>query len=171
MQDRSTSTGAPQATKKIWFAILFALVVAVGVYGLVAFIIAQNRSAPPPGNNLETLRPILYIAAGVALLSAIGWMHFRTYGKIGDVTALPEPRAPLMSPGQFQTETIIGLALAEACSIFGLVLFFLGVPLVEFARFAAGTILVDVFYFLPKGMKYWAAWEMQQKSRIGTLLP
>ena len=173
MQDRSRVTENPPATKKTWFVIFFALTASVAIYGLMAFMIAQNRSAPAPGNSLATLRPIFYIAAGLALIASVGWMHFRTHGKIGDrgdVISLPGSQVALMPASQFQTETIVALALAEACSIFGLVLFFLGAPLVEFARFAAGTILVDLLYFLPKGIRYWAAWEMQQKSSTGSFM-
>ena len=160
----STGSASAATSKTTWFIIFFALVVSVGIYGLLCFLMAQSRSTPS-GNSLGTLRPIFYVLAGASLLASIAWMHFKTYGKIGGSPVSPATTAAtLLSPQEFQTVSITGLAMAEACSIYGLVLFFIGAPIMEFARFAAGTLAVDLLYILPKGISYWAAWEMQQKS-------
>ena len=151
-----------EARKTTWFIIFFAMVASVGVYGLLCFILMQSRSAPPVGNGLQTLRPILYVVAVGDVLASIAWVHFKTNGRIGGTAAMPSTGYLLMKAAEFQTVSIVGLALAEACAIFGLLLFFLGAPITEFALFAVATLAVDLLYILPKGITYWAAWEQQQ---------
>jgi F0F1-type ATP synthase membrane subunit c/vacuolar-type H+-ATPase subunit K len=148
-------------TKITWFVIFFGFVTSIGVYGLLCFIMQQNASRQL-SESLTTLRPILYALALMDLLLSVGWMMFKSQGKPSS-----EPGASLIptppSPAEFQTNTIIALAFAESCAFFGLVLFFLGAPIAEFARFAIGSVVVMLVFILPKGLSYWAAWEMQQK--------
>jgi hypothetical protein len=148
------------AKKTTWFIIFFAFVTSVGVYGLLCFIIQQSKSPPQPQSILPTVRPILYAAAGVCLLASIVWMHLKSQGKakmVGEPLTLP-------SPDEFQTATITALSLADTCAPFGLLLFFLGAPIAEFARFAVASVVVMLFFILPKGMGYWTEWEMHQQS-------
>ncbi|MDQ3812519.1 MAG: hypothetical protein M3347_01055 [Armatimonadota bacterium] len=163
MLDEFPSPLGQQAGKMTWFIIVFSMVVSVGIYGLLGFLLSQNRTPRAVSPSLGTLRPILYILAVVMLLASVAWITFRTQGKTGGVPDTTLTKVALLSPPQFQTETIVGLSLAEACAIFGLLLFFMGAPLTEFALFAAGTLAVDLLFILPKGIAYWAAWENQQK--------
>jgi hypothetical protein len=147
------------ATKMTWFVIFFAILASVGVYALMCFIIQQSRSEPPE-TSLAVLRPICYALAGVSLLASIVWMHLKMRGKS---RLVGEPSQPL-SPGEFQTVTIQALAMADVCAPFGLLLFFMGAPIAEFALFAIATVVVMLVFILPKGISYWAAWEGQQKQ-------
>ncbi len=104
------------------------------------------------------LRPICYALAGVSLLASIVWMHLKMQGKS---RLVGEPSKPL-SPGEFQTLTIQAMAMADVCAPFGLLLFFLGALITEFALFAIASVVVMLVFILPKGINYWAAWEMQQ---------
>ena len=88
------------------------------------------------------------------LVISVAWLRFRVDGRIGG-----EGRDLVMSPEQFQTDSIMALALSEACAILGLLLFFLGAPLKELAFFAAGTLLVDFAFILPRGLQFWSAYE------------
>ncbi|HVF10122.1 MAG TPA: hypothetical protein VNA16_04930 [Abditibacteriaceae bacterium] len=172
-QDKQPQEEAPlsvQQQKQQYFTIFFALVVSVGIYGFLCFLLDQNRKPmPEPAAALSLVVGALALAS---LVAAVGWLHFRTYGKAGDAPS-PATMAPpaLMKPGEFQTETIIALALAESCAILGLLLFFLGAPLKAFVPFAAGTLAVDLFYILPRAVRYWSAYEKQRQSGQASSTP
>lgn len=142
-----------------WFIVFFGYVISIGAYGLLCFMIQRSKSTPPSGLSLTTLRPILYVAAGGCLLASIVWMHLKSQGK---AKLVGEPRT-LPSPQEFQTATVTALSIADACAILGLMLFLMGAPIAEFAWFAIATVVVMLVFILPKGINYWAAWEMQQK--------
>jgi len=156
-----------QATKATYFVIFFSLTFSVVIYGFLAFILSQSKTPRAVSPSLGTLRPLFYILAAVALLASIAWVTFRTQSQTGSGAGTTLDALSLMPPQRFQTETIISLALAEVCAIVGLLLFFLGAPLVEFAYFAAGTLAVDLLFILPRAIGYWAAWESQQKQESG----
>ena len=101
----------------------------------------------------------------LALVASVAWMYVKTNGKIGDGSTYGVAKAELMSPSEFQTNSIVALALSEACTIYGLTLFFIGVAIKDFVPFAVGTVLVDLFYILPCGLKYWSNWEREQKAK------
>lgn len=101
--------------------------------------------------SLPSLRPIFASLGVVALVASVTWLHFSIDGKIGG-----EGRPASLSPAEFQSHSIVALALAEACSIFGLVLFFLGAPIQEFGYFAAGTLFIDFAFILPRGLQFWS---------------
>ncbi len=149
----------PPANKRTWLIIFGALVWSVVIYGFLTFLLSQNPVSRPNPANAAPLRPFVYGAALLALIGAAAYLHFTTYGKIGG-----EGRAPTLSGEQFQTHSIIALALSEACSIIGLVLFFLGAPMQEFFGFAAATIVLDLVFILPRGLSFWANWEKQERS-------
>ncbi len=144
------SQQTPPTNQKTWFIIFFALVASIGTYGLLCFFVTQNPTRPI-SPTLATMRPFFIALAVAALMAAVAWLRFRVDGQIGG-----EGRPVTMSPAQFQTGTIIALALSEACAIFGLVLFFLGAPLGEFALFALGSVFVDLAFVLPRGIQFWA---------------
>ncbi len=156
-----------QTNRQTWLIIFAAIVGSVAMYGLVCFFIAQGRtahaqSAPKP--PADVLRWMFTAMAVVTLLASIGWMYLKTNGKIGDVSTFGAFTVQVMSPSEFQTQSIVALALAEACTIYGLALFFMGASIRDFAPFAMGTVLVDLFFILPRGLKYWSSWEQKQKS-------
>jgi hypothetical protein len=120
----------------------------VGIYVLLCFTLSQSRKPLPAPS--ESLRLVFHAVAAGALLAAVCWIQFRTANRIRDLseTATPSFGATtatattatatttasqnLMTPGEFQTETIIALAIAEVCVILGLTYFFLGAPLAAF---------------------------------------
>jgi hypothetical protein len=147
--------------KQTYFIIFFALVGSVGTYLLLCFLMSQNRRPLTPAPAVAGLITVLAI---VALIASIAWLQFRTSGRAGDAPAMSTTTpSALMSPAEFQTETIIAMALAEACAILGLLLFFMGGPLKGFIPFAAGTLAVDLAYILPRALRYWAAYEKPQQ--------
>jgi len=98
------------------------------------------------------------------LVASVAWLRFRVDGKMGG-----EGRELMLSPDQFQTDSIVSLALSEACAIYGLLLFFLGAPLREFALFGLGTPMVNFFFILPRGLAFWSAWEKSESSGANPL--
>lgn len=135
-----------------WFILFAALTFSVVIYGLLCFIMEQDpkpRTINPA--TVAQMRPFFIAAAVGVLLVSVAWMRFRVDSKIGG-----EGRAVMLTPKQFQADSIVALALSEACSVFGLTLFFLGAPLKEFALFALGTLVVNFAFILPRGLQFWA---------------
>ena len=138
-------------TRQTWLIIFGALAFSVVMYCVLGFITEQHPRRVNPA-SVAQMRPFLIGAAVVMLVISVAWIRFRVDGKIGG-----EGRDLAMSPEQFQTDSLVALALSEACAILGLLLFFLGAPLRELAMFAAGTLLVDFAFILPRGLQFWAA--------------
>lgn len=158
----------PQTNRQTWLIIFAALVGSVFLYGLVCFFITQSRIAHPqnaPKPPADILCWMFSAMAVLALLASIVWMYVKTNGKIGDGSTYGVAKAELMSPGEFQTQSVVALALSEACTIYGLTLFFIGVAMKYLVPFAFGTLIVDLFYILPRGLKYWSSWEQEQKAK------
>ena len=151
-----TQTAPPRQT---WLIILGALAVSVLIYGLLAYFIQSSPSPRAINANLPTLRVVFTALALASLLAGIGWLHFATQGKMGD------SNAPILTPGEFQTQSIIAMALTEGCTILGLTLFFLGNTLAQFAPYIAASLLVYGGYILPKGLRYWAAWDASNQPK------
>ena len=147
------------SARQTWLIILGALAVSILIYGFLAYLI-QNSANPRAINpNLPTLRVIFTALALASLLAGIGWLHFATSGKMGD------SNAPILAPGEFQTQSIVAMALTELCTILGLLLFFLGNTLAQFAPYMAASLLVYLGYILPRGLRYWAAWDDSQRPK------
>lgn len=143
MQPNSQLQGARQG----WFIIFGALVASVAVYGLMCFFIAQNPQNHPKSLVLSQIRPVIAGLGVASLLSSVIWLLLGVGGA---------KRAARLTPVQFQTRTLIALALSEVCALLGLLLFFLGASFGEFAQFAFGTWLVDFAFILPCGIAFWA---------------
>jgi hypothetical protein len=153
------------AARRTWLIIVLAFAFSVVMNGLIGFFMMQQERTPN-ARALAMIRPLTYGLAVFQLLAAVGWLHLKTNGRIGDTLNVvgSSSTTTLMEPGDFQTQTIVALAMAELCSVWGLVLFFLGAPITEFAVFAAGSLLVILLYILPRGLKYWAARENAEKK-------
>ena len=149
------NTPRPASLRQTWLIIFGALVFSVFVYGLLCYLI-EHSPTPRRVNaaSLAAMRPILIGLGIAALVVSVGWLRFNIDGKIGDGS-----RDLALSPGQFQTNSIVALALSEACCIFGLLLFFIGAPIKEFAIFALGTLFIDFAFILPRGLQFWSAYE------------
>ena len=155
----SDNTATPSPDKKTWLIILGSLAASALIYGLLAHLIQNSPQPRVISAQLPQMRVLVTIAAVGALGASMAWLHFTTQGKMG------ASGAALMRPGEFQTQSIVAMALAEACSICGLLLFFLGNTLTQFAPYIAGTLLVFFAVILPTGLRYWAAWEKSQQLR------
>ncbi|RYX86269.1 hypothetical protein EON83_03330 [bacterium] len=147
------SPAPAQSNRQVWLIIFGALVCSVLIYGLLCFFLEHSKS-PRTTNpaSLAQLRPFIIGLAVIMLIASVAWLRFKVDGKIGG-----EGRPVTITPPEFQSDSIVALALSEACAIFGLMLFFLGAPLQEFAFFAAGTLLVDFAFILPRGLQFWSA--------------
>ncbi len=154
--------------RRTWLIIFAALSATVFVYGLLAYLIEHNPQSHRTVNpaSVATMRPLLILLALGMLGASVAWLRFRVDGKIGE-----DGRELLLTPGQFQTDSIVSLALSEACTIYGLLLFFLGAPLREYALFGLGTLLVNFAFILPRGLAFWAAWEKQAAAGDNPLNP
>jgi hypothetical protein len=149
----------PVPTKQSWLIILGALAVSSLLYGLMAYFIENGKTPRTVSPGLPTMRTVMTLIALAELGASVAWLHFQTLGKMGG------QGETLLSPAQFQTQSIIAMALAESCSVSGLTLFFMGQTLAQFAPFIFGTLAVFLFWILPKGLRYWAAWENDQKPK------
>ncbi len=143
MQPNSSGQGAKQG----WFIIFGALVFSVAVYALMVFFIAQSPGSHPKSLVLAQARPVIGALGVASLVASVIWLLLSVGGGA---------KAKLLSYGQFQTRTLIALALAEICALLGLLLFFLGASFAEFGQFALGTLAVDFAFILPSGIAFWA---------------
>ena len=105
------------------------------------------------------------------LVAAVAFMQMSIARKIGwEARVLAEPVKPIavMEPGEFQAFSIISMALSEAGTIFGLLLFFLSGETLPFLYFAAGTLAVNLLFILPRGLKYWSNLAAGEKEESET---
>lgn len=145
---------SPAALRQTWFVIFVFLCFSVLPYLLIGYLI-EHGATVPRGNpqSLAALTPFIIPAAGLMLVASIAYLRFQVDGKIGG-----EGRPLTLSPTEFQTLSIIALALSEACSIFGLFLFFIGAPLQQLAYFVLATLFVNFAFVLPRGLRFWDAY-------------
>jgi len=147
------------APRRTWLTILVALAFSVLMYGFLAFLIENGKAPRVVSSSLPTLRALMTLFAVGELAASVAWLQFATQGKMSD------SGGPILTPAQFQTQSIVAMALAEACCISGLLLFFLGNTLKQFIPFMAGTLAVFFLFILPKGLRYFAAWEKSQRPK------
>ncbi len=137
-----------------WATIVFAFIGSVVMYGVLVYVLQQSgeRTASP---GLESMRLPVTLLGIACLVAAMVWAQLRltVHGEYATTTR------NLPSPQQFTTYTVIALAFAEACAVFGLLLFFLGASWVDFLMFAVPSVAVMVFFVLPKGNAYWRVQE------------
>ncbi len=121
--------------KRVCYILFVAFVCSVCIFEALVHLLAVSpaKTSRPP--DPTALRPIMYGIACLFLLAAV-WGSFKL------------SYAP--TPARFQTGLVLALALAEAGSIMGLLLFLLGGPAGEFARFLIATIVVDLVFILPQ---------------------
>jgi len=155
MPPSSTSS----ALRRTWLSILVALAFSTLMYGALAFLIEHGKTPRVVSTSLPTLRIMMTFFAIAELGASVAWLQFATQGKMSD------SGGPILTPGEFQTQSIVAMALAEACSISGLLLFFLGNTLAQFMPFIAGTLAVFFVFILPKGLRYYAAWDKSQRPK------
>lgn len=141
-----------------WATIVFAFIGSVVMYGVLIYMLQQSgeRTGSP---SLDSWRLPATLLAIASLIASMVWTQLRLSHHGEQATA----GRNLPSPQQFTTHTVIALAFAEACAVFGLLLFFLGASWVDFLMFAVPSIAVMVFFVLPRGNAYWEA----QESRRG----
>lgn len=154
------STPASQpATRRTWLSILVALAFFTLMYGVLAFFIEHGKAPRVVPSGLPMMRAIMTFLAVAELAASVAWLQLATRGKMSD------SGGPILTPAEFQTQSIVAMALAEACSTSGLLLFFMGNTLRQFMPFIAGTLLVFFLFILPKGLRYFAAWEKSQRPK------
>lgn len=148
------------ALRQTWLTIFGALSFSVLVYLLLAYFIEHSpKSRQVNSQTLATMTPIIAFLGVAMLFAAVAYIRFRVDGKIGE-----EGRPILLTPEQFQTQSIVAFSLSEACATFGLLLFFLGAPLQQLAYFALGTLFVNFAFILPRGLKFWRSYEKATTS-------
>ena len=149
----------PVPTKQTWLIIFGALAFSALLYGLMAYFVENGKTPRTVSPSLPTMRTLMTLVAIAQLGASVAWLHFQTLGKMGG------SGETLLTREQFQTQSIIAMALAESCSISGLLLFFMGNNLTQLAPFIFGTLVVFFASILPKGLRYWAAWDESQKPK------
>jgi len=155
MPPSSTSS----ALRRTWLTILVALAFSALMYGLLAFFIENGKAPRVISSSLPTMRALMTLFAVAELGASVAWLQFATQGKMSD------SGGPILTPAKFQEQSIVAMALAEACSVSGLLLFFMGNTLRQFVPFIAGTLAVFFLFILPKGLRYFAAWDEAQKPK------
>jgi hypothetical protein len=163
MEEWNLNSRTP-ASRTTWFILFWALTASVLVYGAVVHAMGQSVGRPSAANEVvhSVIRPILYLVDFVVLTMAV--VIPRSYIR---KNTNPDPQAPIgtdpvPSPQVFQQASIVSLSLSESCAISGLLLFFLGEPAREFWNFAGLTLLFNLAYILPRGVRYWSTAQNQK---------
>jgi hypothetical protein len=113
--------------------ICLGLIGSIVVYIVLAYILSSSRAPSEGYKNLQT--PLTVISVILFLLSAF-W----------GLTKLN----PLQTFKSFTTNMIAALAISEAITMLGLLLFFMGMPFGVFLPFAIATLVAQVFFVLPR---------------------
>ena len=123
------------AQRRTLLILCVAFIWSIFIYFGLTFMMESQRHLPS-SNSAATLRPIVFGVAVLAILGSVAW----------SVTQLSSAKTYV----EFQSKMVVGIAIAEVCSIAGLVLFFLGTPAIEFLYFGAANIAVIAAVILPK---------------------
>ncbi len=142
-----------------WATMVFAFIGSVVMYGVLAYVLEQS-GAHATSDVLEPLRLPLTLIGIACLVASVVWAQLR----LSVQREFPAIAGALPEPRQFIAHTIIALAFAEACAIFGLLYFFVGASLADFLMFAVPSVVVMVVFVLPKGNAYWQAWESRREE-------
>ena len=108
------------------------------IYLALAFYL-EAKHQPQIGDLFVRLRIPLTLVAG-GLLAAGAFLSLRL--------------RPEQAPNRFQATMLVCLALMEACTVVGLMLFFLGLMAREFTIFVMVVIAAQALLVLPKALTY-----------------
>lgn len=134
-----------------WLVILFAMTAAPFVYYGIAGAVAASI---PDSPVYAALLPIFSVLALAELVLGAFVLSRAPRAGSGGLPALLAG-AELATPQAFQTASVIGMALAEACAILGFVLVFVGGPVYMYVPFGAASVAVMLAVGLPAGLGYW----------------
>lgn len=137
--------------RESWLVILFAMTAAPVVYYFVAGAVAEGI---PDSPVYAMLLPAFGMLAAVELALGAFVLSRAPRAGSGGLPALLAG-AELATPQAFQTASVIGMALAEACAILGFVLVFVGGPVYMYVPFGAASVAVMLAVGLPAGLGYW----------------
>jgi hypothetical protein len=144
-----------------WLVITGGLVMAVPMYAVVAWQL-RGGGPLPVSPYLATLRPWFAVVAGVCLVGSVLVARLRMSVDTDALSLEPGSSRP-PEPEMFTLWSIVASALAETSAVLGFVLCFLGGPPQDFVWYGAGTLIVLLGVILPHGLRYWRAWEDQQR--------
>jgi len=122
--------------KRVWLVLTIAFMMSIGVYCGLVLLLSKNQQAPSQPDAVGTIRTVVYAVTAVGLLGSLYWSQMRMPGA--------------NSPQRFQTEMIVALAFAEAPTIAGVLLFFIGRKTAEFWPFAILSLLIQALFVLPR---------------------
>lgn len=141
---------AVKQQRSVWMLIVFAVAV---LPLLLLFLKFQTKveslvQPPPPPPD-----PVYFsVGAGILLLMAIGV----TFAKVR-----PREGAQLQTVSQFQSSSLIALAMSEAAAILGYIAAPNGYASMMLP-FVGGSLVVILLVILPAGVAYWKA--LEEKS-------
>ena len=144
----ATSTGP---RRESWLVLLFAMTAAPVVYYGVAGAVAGGMADSPV---YAALLPVFSVLALAELALGAFVLSRAPRAGSGGLPALLAG-AELATPQAFQTASVIGMALTEACAILGFVLVLVGGPLYMYVPFGAASVAMMLAVGLPAGLGYW----------------
>ena len=122
--------------KKTNYVLFFSFIACIGMFRILIAEITMKPHRVPHTASPGSMRSICLVLAVGCLLISVAWTMLKTRNST--------------SPMRFQSNMVLSLAWSNACSIFGLVLFFLGGEPGEFTIYAVGSLLVDLVVILPQ---------------------
>ncbi len=131
----------PRSARSIWLATTLAMLAAVPMYAVVAWVLSSSE-ARPDGSLARRLQTVFQIVGPMVALAGAAWMRLRVM------------RDP--TPQQFLTDSMIATALAEAPAILGLIGVLAGGSFQDFVWMAAISVIVIGGVVIPAGLRWWA---------------
>ena len=144
----------------MWTSVSLALAMSVLIYGALALVIhpASNGLTPAPLKG-----PVAVLAPAAAVLSVVV-MRMRTSAVdkwenpgAGSITDLP-------TCADIQSTGVLSLVIAEAASVLGLLLFFLGDKPQHLYPYLGLSLAALLLYIYPRGMKCMGIVERAEKD-------
>ena len=136
-----------------------ALMGSVGVYVGIAWIMSKGAGRANTGELWQTLQyPLMAVAVVAAIvaraiepkLRSLSSLGARAGGRAGDPGSWLPPKAAAGPNSRYQVAFLVPMALFESIAIYGLVLFFLGMPFNTFLYWAGVALGLQLGVGMPK---------------------
>jgi len=127
------------AAKRVRVILVAAFMMSAGANALLV-IILPIHAATVPAATIENVRSLCYTIAAAGIVTSLYWA----------LTKLSRES----DSARFLTDTIIAAALAEVCSVAGLVLYLVVQKRAEFWPFAIASLMVQGLFILPRALQH-----------------
>lgn len=132
--------------KSVWYALFGTFCLSVALIGAAPFLLGGPKASGDPSGSIT----MAYALAALVLLASVAVAALNMRPREGTRARITWP-----TPSEFQTTTLIALALSEVAAVIGFVMVGLKSPMDSWP-FPAASLLVNLMVILPRAIQYWA---------------